>query len=143
VRLAGFERRWLLAVFAAILPSGAHDRLSLGAADLPLSGFVDDLFRAAPLETRLGVRAALWVVMLIGPLVLGRLGLFTGLSPDEQAEALARLGRSDLYALREIPSLLKMMACLAYGAFPGVRAQIGLPYPDEGPPGWARAGERG
>ena len=48
--LLGFERRWLHAVFEAILPSGAHPTLTLGARDVPMDAFIDDLWAHAPLQ---------------------------------------------------------------------------------------------
>jgi len=133
--LVGFEKRWLLEIFAVILPAKAHPTLSTGAADLPLGAFIDDFFRTAPLETRLGVRAALWVVVL-SPLLFGRAKTLLSLPPEEAAEVLRRLSGSRIYVLRELPMLIKMVACFGYAAFPEVRAEAGLPYRETQPPEW-------
>lgn len=132
-----FERRWLLAVLDAILPSGAHPRLTLGARDLPMERFVEDLLLRAPASAGLALRACLWVVTL-SPLAHGRLRLFGSLSLEERVSILAALERSRLHLLREVPVLLKTLACLGYCGVPAVQRQVGIqPLPDA-PPRWAR-----
>lgn len=136
MRLTGFERRWMQGLFDAVLPSGADERLPLGAADAPDGALVDDLFRSAPTQFLLGLRAAIWVAYL--STWVFRLQGFGRLSRRERALHLERLAGSRLYFLREIPMLLKMVACLAYGALPEVQARVGLPPAEEDAPGWAR-----
>src|SRR4051794_3355972 len=71
LRLLGFGRRWLLRLFTAILPSNVDPAQPRGAADVPLGRFIDDFVVHAPLMTLIGLRAALWMVML-APVVLLR-----------------------------------------------------------------------
>lgn len=132
-----FERRWLLAALAAILPSGAHARLALGAADFPLGRFVDDLLRRAPALAAIGLRASLWVVAL-APLARGRLRLFASLDPGEQVALLAWLARSRLHVVREVPVLLKTLACLGTCGLPEVQRQAGISPVASAPPAWLR-----
>jgi len=132
-----FERRWLLAVLDAILPSGAHPRLVLGARDLPLARFADDLLLRAPALAVIGLRASLWVVTL-APLARGRMRLFGSLAPDAQLELLEALGRSRIHLLREVPVLLKTLACLGYCGLPEVQRQVGIEPVSSVPPRWAR-----
>ena len=135
--LFGFEKRWLLRIFDAVLPPG-HGTLEIGARDVPLEGLIDDLFEVAPGQFSLGLRAATWVVTLFGPLLAGRLRTFGGLSREDRAAVLARLSTSRFYVLREIPMLLKMVACLGWGGMPEVQRRVGLEVVDETPPAWAR-----
>jgi hypothetical protein len=135
MQFRSFERRWLLAVLAAILPAGAHPRLSLGARDLPLGRFVDDLLLRAPLLAVIGLRASLWVVTL-APLARGRLRLFPALAPDEQIALLDALSRSPVHLLREVPVLLKTLACLGYCGMPEVQRQVGITPVAAAPPPW-------
>lgn len=130
------ERRWLGVLFDAILPSGADERLPLGAADLPMQRFVDELFRTAPGQFLLGLRLAIWLVYWT-PL-LWKLRSFGGLSRPERVAHLERLSSSRLYAFRELPTMLKMVASFAYGAFPEVQTRVGLPPTEDGLPEWAR-----
>ena len=132
-----FERRWLRAVLDAILPSGAHPRLDLGARDLPLDRFVDDLLQRAPMLAVLGVRASLWVITL-APLFRGRLRLFPSLAAAEQIALLEALAQSRIHLLREVPVLLKTLACLGYCGLPEVQRRVGIEPVASAPPRWAR-----
>src|SRR3954466_4991992 len=60
LRLLRVERRWLLRIFTAILPSNVDPAQPRGAADVPLGRFIDDFVVHAPLMTLIGLRAALW-----------------------------------------------------------------------------------
>ncbi len=138
MRLWRFERRWLVEVFQTILPSRADPQLSLGAADLPIDRFIDDLTMHAPRRLVLGLRLALWVVVF-SPLVLSRrLRTFFGLGRADRVALLDRLRQSRWYLLRELPVLLKSVACLGYCGHPAVQAQIGIRPIDERPPSWAQ-----
>src|SRR5688572_803777 len=113
LRLFRFERRWLIRVFEAVLPAG-EDSLGLGAADVPMGRFADDFLARAPLTAVLGLRGALWLVMLAPLFVLGRPRTFLGLSPGQRGELLDRLRRSDLYLVRESATLFKIVGCLGF-----------------------------
>jgi hypothetical protein len=139
VGLWPLERRWMRTVFDTILPAGVDERLPLGAANVPFPRLVDELFRYAPGQFLLGLRAALWVAYL-SPL-LWTLRTLGGLAPERRVRHLERLAGSRVYFLREIPMLLKMVACLAYGAVPEVQSRVGLPPADEPPPAWLEPGE--
>src|ERR1700757_3647747 len=102
LRLLRFERRWLVRIFETILPSGAG--LDRGAADVPMGRFVDDFAAHAPLATLIGLRAALWLVML-APLLWLRWRPFLGLRDADRVQVLERLRRSDLYLVRESAAL--------------------------------------
>jgi hypothetical protein len=142
MKLFGFERRWLLAVFETILPSGTDPRLSLGAADLPMLRFLDDAEARSPFEYLLGVRVALWVAMASPWLLLYSWRPWSWLDATGRLEALRRLQHHRIYALRELPSLLKTVACLGYCGVPSVQAAIGVQRVDATEPSWMIGGER-
>jgi hypothetical protein len=137
MRFFAFERRWMLAVLDAILPSGAHPRLVLGARDVPMQRFVDDLLLRAPALAAIGLRASLWVVTL-APLARGRPRLFGSLAAEERVALLEALGRSQIHLLREVPVLLKTLACLGYCGVPEVQRQVGIAPAPSAPPRWTR-----
>jgi hypothetical protein len=139
MRWFAFERRWLRAVFDALLPSDAHPRVTQGARDQPLDRFVDDLLASSPRRFLLGLRVSLWMVALAPLVVLRRPRTFAGLGPDERLAVLERIRVHRVYLIRETINLLKMVACLGWGAMPAVRAQIGLERADAAPPAWALA----
>jgi len=88
-RMLRFERRWLVRVFENLLPRGADPRLSLGAADVPMGRFVDDLLASSPLEFTVGLRLCLWMTMLAPLVVLRRFRTFLGLSQDDKMAVVA------------------------------------------------------
>jgi hypothetical protein len=132
--LLGFERRWLLEVFASILP--AHPGLATGAADVPLRRFVDDFVIHAPLQAVLGLRAALWLVLLAPPFVLGRWRTFLGLAPAVRLILLDRLRRSDRYLVRESATLFKVVGALGFCGLAPLQQRIGIQPVDATPPTW-------
>jgi hypothetical protein len=134
--LFSIERRWLLTVLDAILPARADPRLTLGARDVPMERFVGDLLRRAPTLAGIGVRASLWVVWL-GPLLRGRLG-FGALSDAERIAWLETLAASPIHLLREVPVLLKTLACLGFCGVPDVQRQVGIAPVADAPPRWMR-----
>jgi hypothetical protein len=137
MRLAKVERRWLDQVFSTILPDGAVPGMP-GADRVPLDRFVRDLSIHAPPRLLLGLRLALFFVAVLAPLlVLGRIRTFSGLSDDERLRLLRELRTSRWYSIRELPVLLKSVACLGYCGLPVVQRRIGIeePGPD---PDWAR-----
>ena len=138
--LLGFERRWLLLVFETIVPSGTSERTPLGVRDAPMDRFLDDLFRSAPLHFCLGLKACLWFVMLAPLFMLGRFRTFAGLRPADRLRLLERLGESDTYLVREMPLLLKTVACLGFCGLPEVQSRLGITPVDATPPEWARRG---
>lgn len=136
--LTRFERRWLLTVVDAILPSGTSARLPVGARDVPMDGYFDDLLRRAPGKVRFGLRVTLWAIWLAPLFVLGKLRTFGGLGEDDRIALLHKLRRSNRYLIREAPILFKTMACLGYGGHPEVQRRVGIDQVDETPPRWAR-----
>ncbi|RME04124.1 MAG: hypothetical protein D6812_04555 [Deltaproteobacteria bacterium] len=143
MKFFSFERRWLLEIFEAILPGETNDRLELGARDLPMVAFLEDFLEHAPWRMRAGLRGALWVVQFSPLFLLGRPTLFTRLSNDEGARCLTRLGEHRAYLLRELPVLLKMVACMGFCAHPEVQRRIGIPRSEgEETPPWVERGTR-
>jgi hypothetical protein len=135
MQLMQFERRWFLTLADAMLPSGVRQGVP-GAADVPMSLFLDTFFRESPFETTLGVRAFTWILTLL-PL-MWRLRTFGGLRPRDQIRFLDKLEGSRFYALREMPGLIKLVACLGWAAQPEVQRALGVSQPDTTPPAWGR-----
>jgi hypothetical protein len=127
LRLFAFERRWLAAVFACVIP---------GSAAVPMSAFIDDLVTHAPLRVIAGARACLWLLLFAPPFVIGRLRTWIGLGARERLEVLERMRGSDLYIVRELPLLFKMLAALGYCGLPEVHARLELSPRDSSPPDW-------
>jgi hypothetical protein len=135
LRLLRFERRWLVAVFETVLPPG-EPALPLGAAQAPLGRFVDDFLGRAPLTAVLGLRGALWLVMLAPLFVLGRPRTFLALAPADRIALLERLRRSDRYLVRESAVLFKIVGCLGFCGLAPVQRQLGIHPTDRTLPPW-------
>jgi hypothetical protein len=143
--LRTFEKRWMLSLFAAVLPpSSSTGRLPAGGDSPHLAHFIDEFWRRAPASGKLGLRAATWILALAPLLWRLKLRPFHRLVPKDRQAFLESAAASRLYLVRELPNLVKMVACLAYCALPGVPAAIGLPEVsrDESPPAWI-AGHKG
>lgn len=136
MRLLAFERRWMVAIFEAVLPSGVVPSVSLGPADLPMARFADEVVRVAPTRQAIGFRAAAWILALLGPALTGRPRRFMALDPADRAAVLDRLSRSRVFVLRELPVLFKMLAMLGYCGAPDVQRQLGVTRVDDTPPSW-------
>lgn len=138
MKLFSFERRWMVSIFEAVVPSGATDAVSLGAADLPMGRYADELVRYAPPRVAFGYRAAAWLIVLFGPLLTGSPARFTKLDPARRAQVLERMERSTVYLVRELPTLYKMLSVLGYCGAPQVQQQLGITRIDDTPPEWMR-----
>jgi hypothetical protein len=136
LRLFRFERRWLVAIFETVLPSG-EPALPLGAVDAPLGRFVDDFLARAPLPAVLGLRASLWLVMLAPVVLRRRPGTLLGLPPSERLGVLERLRRSDHYLVREAALLFKIVGCLGFCGLAPVQQRLGIHPTDRTLPPWA------
>jgi hypothetical protein len=135
-RLSNYERRLLLDLLVSLMPSG-DPAMPIGAADVPLGRFIDDLLDSAPLQFVAGVRACLWIVVLSPLFVLRRFSTFFGLEPGEQVQCLRKLRDNPIYVVREIPTLLKTIGCLGLCGLPHVQHRLGIHPIDATPPRWA------
>jgi hypothetical protein len=137
MRLGSVEQRVLCAAFDALIPPGEDARLPLGARDVPLHRFLDDLLERAPLHFAAGLRVVALLLLVCPPFVIGRLASFLGLEPRARLSVLLRLQQSPIYVVREVPLLLKTVACLGYCGLPEVQARLGIAPRDASRPGWA------
>lgn len=137
--LLGFERRWLAAIFATILPASDDPRFPLGAGALGAERYIDHLMRSAPRDFAFGLRICTWLLQLAPLLVHRRLVGFAGLDEAARSELLERMTRSDVYLIRELPMLFKTAACLGLCGLPDLQRRIGIHPLDARDPEWARA----
>lgn len=110
-RWLGFERRWRDELSAAILP---------GTGPLPGIEQVDTehtwqrLLDSAPASFLVAIRAAVWLLTLCPPFVVGRPALFGWLRAEEQDLVLTRAQASRWSAVRLLTSALRVGALLCY-----------------------------
>ncbi len=115
-----------MSLLEVIVPSGTNERLPLGASDVPVKPFLDDAFKATPLDFRIGFRMCLWVVMLSPLFVPRRFKLAVHLTREERLALLGRFAASNVYLLREMPVMFKVVLGFAYCRVPEVQRALGI-----------------
>lgn len=123
MKLAAFECRWAEAVLSAIFPGSVEEGLA-GIASMNVVVFLRDVMCSLPPRAAAGMRIAIWLVTLSPILVIGRLGLFAGLSTPDRERVLQRLVASPRYGLRSLVLLLKTIGALLYAGDERVRARM-------------------
>jgi hypothetical protein len=138
MKLLGFERRWMLLVFDTIY-AGGDPTLPWKASEVPTTAaFIDDMFRVGPFWTVLGMRAALWGIILLAPLLGIGLPLpFSWIGDARRLRTLENLAASNIYVVREMPTLFKMLGAMSYCSFADVQRRVGIERPDYRLPSWA------
>ncbi len=129
-RLFGFERRWAEALFDAVLGIEPHDAASI---TLPAFESIDRAVFWAALERapapsfRFGLRGFVYVFSL-ATLVDSRWRRpFFQLARAERLAAIEAFDRDPRYAIRQMLSALKMLACFAYFDAPAARTPFEAP----------------
>ncbi len=114
-------------VIDTLLPSGAHPDLPVGAFDAGFDDFYVEFRRDAVFSMKIGFWAALFLAAWIAPLLIGKLPPISLYQRQTREAALAAMGKSNLYVLRQMYLLLKATVCFSYGANSQVRRAIGFP----------------
>jgi acyl-CoA reductase-like NAD-dependent aldehyde dehydrogenase len=111
--LTPIERRWGALALEAIFPRSADARYAERTREADVDQDLDELLRAAPAMTALGIRAAIVMYGLAPLVLLRRLATFDALTEDERIELAARLSRSPVYLVRQMSMLLKTSGALS------------------------------
>jgi hypothetical protein len=128
VSWTALERAWLATLVDAMIPAlpAGEGRAAVPAAKADrLRDDLAQLLDGMPGLQRLALRLAVWLVAWLGPLAVGRLPTFRRLAPADRDRVLTRLGTSDLYLVREMVVLLKLVAGLVRELDPGFRRALG------------------
>lgn len=123
VRLSPLERRIAHAIFAAVFPSGRYGDLTLGASDVDMDTFIDDVIATYPPDMSIGIKALLHLIDWGAYLTTA--SSITALPRDEAAKVFNRFYESRIYLLRQAATTLKTLGALGYLGFPEVQAQLG------------------
>lgn len=122
--MTSVERRWQVALFAAIIPGAEGGRLP-GLNAIALDTFWPRFQQAAPLLVRFGFRFSIIALSLLPLLTHGR--AFPRLNRDQQDAYLHSLITSRWYALRQLVTVVKLIACFAYFNDSEVQATLRAP----------------
>jgi hypothetical protein len=132
-----FEIRWFGDILRAMLPPGGEDSLVTAPPHSAIiRSFVRDFGDRSPFDTAIGLRLAIWVVTLAPLFWRLKLKTFGKLDEHEQLELLHSMGGSNIYFIREIPTLLKMMGSFALFSPPATHQQLGSSSHDGTMPKW-------
>lgn len=112
-------------VEAMIPPLPATEGRPAVPAPEGLDDGIRQLLDGMPPLQKLALRFAVWLVAWIGPLYAGRLPTFQRLSSGDRDRALSRMGRSDLFVVREMVVLVKLVAGLVRELDPGFGKALG------------------
>jgi len=112
-------------VLSTLLPGGGPP-LDLGVLEAGFEDFYAEFERTAVPTLRRGFKLALFVALWVAPCLIGRLPPLTRHDRRTRERALAALGASRSYLLRQMLSLLKSVVALSYGADRRVREAIGV-----------------
>ncbi len=122
-------------LLAATLPAHERapgDRIGLGPSErrrnrglgeLDLREFWRRFDSKAPRALKVGLPAAVLVLSLSVPLLIGRIATIEQLSDDELDTLLNRANESRSFAIRQMVATLKIVACLAYFNDDGVQRE--------------------
>ncbi len=129
MKLSGPERRWLRDILEALIPAG-DERWPESAMDAGADRIFEEMVLYLPAGTAAGLRASLFFIEFMGPLLgLRRRARFSGLSAADREACLAALSKSNTYFTRQMVLLHKSVACLGWAADERVRTAIGLNLP--------------
>lgn len=137
MRLWSFEKRWMGDILDTMLPSAPSDIVPTADPDSArVSAFFDSFMDRAPFDAGLGVRAAIWVITFGTIFWRLKLRMFGQLPREQRTEFLDTLAQSDIYLLREIPTLVKTIGCFALFSGEDTHAVLGAQTPSGEPPLW-------
>lgn len=128
MKLSQAEKNWLRAAVDAVVPG--DERIPVAASEAGAVEVLDDMITYLPGGTAIGLRAVVALVEFGGPLIgLRRLSRFSSLGREDREQCIDRIGTGGFALGRQAYLLIKMVACLGWGADPRVRAGLGYDRP--------------
>ncbi|MBL9109832.1 MAG: hypothetical protein JNM74_11195 [Myxococcales bacterium] len=126
--LSSLEAGWVPLVFAAIFPEPPRGDGEVAITSLGPASFYARLCRTSRFDHALTLRAALWIVAVVAPVVvLRRFPAFGSLSVADREALLVGMASSPIYLFRQIVFLLKAQAAQLYAAHPAVAKRVTSP----------------
>lgn len=122
-RLSARERRIAAATFEAILPSNSTENLALGAADVDMDGFIDDVIETYPPNLAFGIKALLHLLNITALIRTG--WSYAALPLEKRQTHFERWYGSRIYVMRQAATTIKTLAALGFLGFPEVQAELG------------------
>ena len=129
MKMKAFELDWTAKMMDTIIPSGVVDDFPKSASETGAVKVLEELVTYTPFFTALSLRAAVWFIEILAPLLSGRMRRFSKLDLAAREQVLAGMYKSKIYFLRQMVLLIKMTACFGWGADPETRKGIGVTDP--------------
>ena len=117
-----WEQAWASEVLNAFTVEGAPG-LNVSPGEVDYVGAFSRMRRGSTALASLGLRLALWMVVLAPLWLLGRVGTFSALALRDRTELLSRLLSHSSFIVRELTLLLKLSAAMALLGTASVRAR--------------------
>lgn len=137
MKLWRFEQRWMGDVLDTMLPSQRGDLIPTTDPDSErVTTFFDSFLARAPFDAGIGVRAAIWIITFGTIFWRLKLRTFGRLPLEERVQFLHTLAQSDIYVLREIPTLVKTVGCFALFSEKHTHIALGSQTHSGRPPLW-------
>jgi hypothetical protein len=118
------ELRWAEDLLAAFAPAGGAG-LAPQEGEVRYAAVLERMREQATPLAAVGLRLALWMAALSPLWLWGRLRTASRLTPGERPELLRQLLRHRSHAVRELTTLLKLVAMMALLGTESVRARSG------------------
>lgn len=120
--MLAFERTWAVSILEGFAPTDGPG-LAPVAGEADYLGSIQKMMRASTAKAAFGLRIGLWIAALAPVWLMGKLSTIRDLSPSGRADLLRRLLAHRSFIVRELTLLLKLGACMAIFAHPGLRAR--------------------
>ncbi len=134
MKLTSWEKRSALSIYDAIFPSGASEKMSLGARDVALGAYLDDYFSSCPALSTITIRLGLFLMQIFPLFLIGKLKLFKSLSKNDKEKYLEKWAKNKIYLIRQLALLVRMVGAFGYCGFPEVQHQMGIVKEKQLPP---------
>ena len=130
MKMRAFELEWAAKMMDTVIPRGVVDDFAKCASETGAVKMFAEMVRYTPFFTGLSLRAAIWFIEILGPLLAaGKLRRFSRLETAARERVLANMYQSKIYFFRQMVLLVKMTACFGWGADPETRKGIGVTEP--------------
>ncbi len=113
--VTALEYTWARAVLGTIFPACPEAGVTRGIVDLDLATFIDELEDSVPWLTFFGIRLFIILIALSPLLVLGKLKTMAGLERRDREAVVFKIGKSNVYLVRQMVLALKAMFALCFG----------------------------
>lgn len=134
MKISRFEARWIARICEGIIPPGLDARMPYSARNFDYENFAIDVMANYPWHAAIGMRAVMLLFNLSPLFFIGKPLLFTSLKQEDQIRYYDLWYDSPVYLIRQMATVVKVMACLNFFGQPEVQHLVGYRKPNQEPP---------